>query len=225
MLVLHKIPQILFNHSIGEGYYCTGFSCAEMAKQSKPGQFLMLRIADQTWEGKLSRPFSISNIKDHIIEIVFETVGSNTRNLANAEKGKTLSVIGPLGNGFEIDHKAQVHLLVAGGIGVAPMPYLAVKILQECPHSKVIVLFGVRAKSKLLLTEFFKEYKIELKVSSEEFDSKKEPKGFWISFRLHANDQNPDIGTEHTLKVKGSASHTDTESKPPPEEEPTCLAC
>jgi dihydroorotate dehydrogenase electron transfer subunit len=166
--VLHKTPQILFNHSVGEGYYCTGLSCAEMAKQSKPGQFLMLRIADQASEGKLSRPFSISNVKDHIIEIVFEAVGQNTKNLAAAEKGRMLSVIGPLGNGFQIDREAQAHLLVAGGIGIAPFPYLAGRILQECPHSKVAVLFGVRNLSKLLLTQLFKEYKIELKISSDD---------------------------------------------------------
>lgn len=166
--MFHKSLQILFNHNIGEGYYCTGFSCAEMAKVSKPGQFVMLRIADQTWEGKLSRPFSISNVKDDIIEIVFETVGANTRNLAGAEKGKTLSVIGPLGNGFKIDCSAQVHLLVGGGIGIAPIPYLAIRILQECPHSKVAVLFGVRSETKMLLTDFFKEYKIDLKIASDD---------------------------------------------------------
>jgi dihydroorotate dehydrogenase electron transfer subunit len=166
--VFHKSLQILFNHNIGEGYYCAGFSCAEMAKASKPGQFLMLRIADQTWEGKLNRPFSISNIKDDIIEIVFEAVGRNTQNLSEAEKGRMINVIAPLGNGFEIDREAQAHLLIAGGIGIAPFPYLASRILQECPHSKIAVLFGVRAKFKLLLTEFFKEYKIELKVSSDD---------------------------------------------------------
>lgn len=166
--MFHKSLQLLFNHNIGEGYYRAGFSCAEMAKESRPGQFVMLRISDQTWEGKLSRPFSISNVKDDIIEIVFETVGANTRNLAEAEKGRTLSVIGPLGNGFKIDCSAQAHLLVAGGIGIAPIPYLAIRILQEYPHSKVAVLFGVRGETKLFLTDFFKEYKIDLKISSDD---------------------------------------------------------
>ena len=166
--MLHRSQQILFNHCVGEGYYLIGFSCAKMAECVKPGQFMMLRMNDQAWEGKLSRPFSISNVKDDIIEIVFETVGKSTHNLAAAEKGKELNVIGPLGNGFRIEKDVDIHILVAGGIGIAPFPYLATQILQEYPESKVIALLGVRSMSKLLLTKFFEECDIELKVSSDD---------------------------------------------------------
>ena len=166
--MLHESRQILFNHSVGEGYYTIGFSCEKMAAEAEPGQFLMLRMVDEAWEGKLSRPFSISNVKDDIIEIVFETVGKSTNNLAGADKGRLLDVIGPLGNGFSIEKEADVHVLIAGGIGIAPFPYLSTRILQECPKSKVLVLLGVRSVSRLLMTGFFEEYDIELKISSDD---------------------------------------------------------
>ena len=166
--MLYKSQQILFNHNIGEGYYLIGFSCPELAGRAQPGQFVMLRMADQAWEGKLSRPFGVSNVKDDVVEIVLEVVGRCTRNLAAAEKGRELDVVGPLGNGFNIDKEAEVHFLVAGGIGIATFPYLGIRILQECPKSKIAVLLGVRSASKLFFEKHFREYDLELEVSSDD---------------------------------------------------------
>jgi NAD(P)H-flavin reductase len=57
------------------------------------------------------------------LEFLLEAIGPGTRGLAAVEPGDELHVFGPLGNGYRLD--VEKPLLVGGGIGVAPFPYLS----------------------------------------------------------------------------------------------------
>jgi dihydroorotate dehydrogenase electron transfer subunit len=84
-----------------------------------PGQFFMLEVPGRV----LPRPMSLCAAPAGELGFLMEPIGAGTRALCALEPGAAIHVFGPLGNGFDLTVKRP--LLVAGGIGVAPMPYLA----------------------------------------------------------------------------------------------------
>jgi dihydroorotate dehydrogenase electron transfer subunit len=84
-----------------------------------PGQFFMLEAPGRL----LPRPMSLWLAPPGELAFLFEPIGPGTRALAELEPGDRLWVLGPLGNGFRLDLERP--LLVGGGIGIAPLPYLS----------------------------------------------------------------------------------------------------
>jgi len=84
-----------------------------------PGQFFMLEAPGRL----LPRAFSLCLAPPNELGFLFEPVGRGTRALAALDAGETIHVAGPLGNGFDL--AVEQPLLVGGGIGVAPLPYLS----------------------------------------------------------------------------------------------------
>jgi dihydroorotate dehydrogenase electron transfer subunit len=84
-----------------------------------PGQFFMLEAPGRL----LPRPMSLCLAPPGELAFLFEPIGPGTRALAELEPGDRLWVLGPLGNGFRLD--VERPLLVGGGIGIAPLPYLS----------------------------------------------------------------------------------------------------
>ena len=84
-----------------------------------PGQFFMLEGPGRV----LPRPMSLCLAPPGELGFLFEPIGPGTSALAGLERGDELFVLGPLGRGFRLD--VERPLLVGGGIGVAPLPYLS----------------------------------------------------------------------------------------------------
>jgi len=84
-----------------------------------PGQFFMLEAPGRV----LPRPMSLCQAPPGELAFLIDPIGPGTRALCELKAGRTVLVLGPLGNGFDLDLERP--LLVAGGIGIAPMPYLA----------------------------------------------------------------------------------------------------
>ena len=84
-----------------------------------PGQFFMLEAPGRL----LPRPMSLCLAPRGELWFLLDPVGPGTRALAELDAGTELHVFGPLGNGFRLDVKRP--LLVGGGIGIAPLPYLS----------------------------------------------------------------------------------------------------
>jgi len=92
----------------------------------RPGQFFMLRPPGHV----LPRPMSLCLHTDGELCFLIDPIGPGTRALCAMSAGETLHVLGPLGNGFDLDVPRP--LLVGGGIGIAPLPYAA-QVLGEVP--------------------------------------------------------------------------------------------
>jgi dihydroorotate dehydrogenase electron transfer subunit len=84
-----------------------------------PGQFFMLEAPGRL----LPRPMSLCLAPPHELGFLIDAVGPGTAALYGLEPGEQLNVFGPLGNGFRTD--VERPLLVGGGIGLAPLPYLS----------------------------------------------------------------------------------------------------
>jgi dihydroorotate dehydrogenase electron transfer subunit len=85
----------------------------------RPGQFFMLEAPGRL----LPRPMSLCLAPPGELAFLIDPVGPGTRALCALEPGGRLGVLGPLGNGFRLDVARP--LLVGGGIGIAPLPYLS----------------------------------------------------------------------------------------------------
>jgi dihydroorotate dehydrogenase electron transfer subunit len=85
----------------------------------RPGQFFMLEAPGRI----LPRPMSLCLAPKGELGFLLDPIGPGTRALASLEPGDAIHVLGPLGNGFRLDVPRP--LLVGGGIGIAPLPYLS----------------------------------------------------------------------------------------------------
>jgi len=104
--------------------------------------------SDPSYSTILARPFSIHNIKDEIVSLLYRIQGPGTQRLSRMVPGSRLSIFGPLGHGFKIGSRRQKHLLVAGGMGLAPMPFLHATLkLKGCFST---LLYGCRTQSQVI---------------------------------------------------------------------------
>ena len=99
-----------------------------------PGQFFMLEAPGCV----LPRPMSLCLAPDGELAFLMEAIGPGTRALCELAPGDAIHVLGPLGNGFDLS--VERPLLVGGGIGIAPLPYLS----QTLGHPPALLGFRTR---------------------------------------------------------------------------------
>lgn len=149
----------------------------------KPGQFFNY-LATDSGMPLLRRPISVSGI--HVDEITFtiKVVGKGTHYLSKLKVGDEISLIGPLGNGFDLTATKKRALLIGGGIGVAP-----IKGLGEALKSKDIIVDSIIGfRENPILVEQFLQFSTQLTVVSEKNDSYK--KGYVTQYLEQILDEN-----------------------------------
>jgi len=113
--------------------------------EARPGQFLQVATG-KTHDPLLRRPLSIHDCSDGEVVLLFHLAGRGTALLAEKNPGDTLDALGPLGNGFPVVPHGKA-ILVAGGIGLAPLFFLA-RALKEAGR-EVIFLAGAKNAASL----------------------------------------------------------------------------
>lgn len=130
----------------------------EIAAVAKPGQFVMISTAPGK-DPYLRRPFSIhQTTAGGQIQILFKVTGRGTGLLAHCKEGEKISIFGPLGHGFDI-RKDKVSCLIGGGMGIAPMLFLAKRIsrIKKNITSDIIIIGGKERKEVEPLVNDFKQ--------------------------------------------------------------------
>ena len=164
--------EVLSNQQIRRCYYrlnmqfdATG---SRLFQNIIPGQFLQLDLSTVSLpESKyipdnlkdkaakqvmLRRPFSFSDVVVTPtadgpcvkVEVLYCVLGPATIRMMSLKKGDTLSVLGPLGNGFSVPENIKHALLIAGGMGSPPILHLAGHLKHHCPEVEVISFLGAR---------------------------------------------------------------------------------
>jgi dihydroorotate dehydrogenase electron transfer subunit len=105
----------------------------------------MVRCGEDTL---LPRPFSIHQLDGNKIALLVNVVGKGTEWLSKRQAGNNVDLFGLLGNGFHLDPAAKNILLVAGGIGIAPLRFLADEALKQ--KKGVTLLMGAASAVHLL---------------------------------------------------------------------------
>ncbi|MDY0340510.1 MAG: dihydroorotate dehydrogenase electron transfer subunit [Coriobacteriia bacterium] len=118
----------------------------------EPGQFVHLRIARHA-DFILRRPFSVHRARGERLEILYQVVGRGTRVLEDARSGDVMDVIGPLGHGWRIPEGTSRALVVAGGLGAAPMGMLVERLAER--GVQVALAQGAPSAGRLLARDLF----------------------------------------------------------------------
>jgi len=114
---------IISNTELISGIYLAEVEAPGATDKALPGQFLMVNCGPDL---TLMRPFSIHQvIYPHRLSFLYKKVGKGTAWLSQHQKGEYIDILCPLGNGFSIKPTSKHILLVAGGIGIAPLVFLA----------------------------------------------------------------------------------------------------
>ncbi len=161
--------KIIRNKRVKGDYFHLAVEAPAVARSAAPGQFIMVR-AGEGLRPLLRRPFSIHKIgyrdtvigvrsktEPHTIEILYAVVGPGTEILSAKKPGEYLDMLGPLGNGFDFGTPHTAHrtpILIAGGMGAAPLLFLAEKLTQRT-RSKIRVLIGARTREHILCEKEF----------------------------------------------------------------------
>jgi dihydroorotate dehydrogenase electron transfer subunit len=136
---------VISNTELMPGYQLLCADAPEIAATSQPGQFITVRCGDEL---TLRRPFSIHKItRSSQVYLLFKVIGKGTTWLSLRRKGEKLDILGPLGRGFYISPASKKLLLVAGGIGIAPLTFLAQQALDQ--KKSVTLLLGSHTKDEL----------------------------------------------------------------------------
>lgn len=148
--MLQTSCPVLSLTAVAENVFLLVLDAPEIAPLVRPGQFLNVRI-DETSDPLLRRPFSVYRTEGNRLELLFNVVGRGTHALAEKRKGDRLDVLGPLGVPFTLDDPGfTTAVLVAGGLGVAPMPITTRELLLKGKAVRTFV--GARNKGSLVTT-------------------------------------------------------------------------
>jgi dihydroorotate dehydrogenase electron transfer subunit len=159
----------------------------EIARAASPGQFVMLRVSDAGFDPLLRRPFSIYHTTaDGQVQLMYKVVGKGTRILAGMGPGGHLDLVGPLGQGFTFGEEASC--LIGGGMGAAPLFFLAASLLRL--GNVPLIFLGARNREELgAIVPAFLE--LGVKVATATDDGSAGHHGYVVDLLVTEQDEAP----------------------------------
>ena len=169
-----QTAKVLWNRQVAPDYHFMGLACPQIGYATAyPGQFVMVQIGQQG-APLLRRPFSIAGLlgdpyNPHGIELLYKVVGRGTQLLSQLQPAQPLDLIGPLGHGFKVDLSFQRIYLAAGGIGVAPIRFLAAYIKKRgVDLSRCQLFLGGRGHADLLCNDEFANLGLSIHITTDD---------------------------------------------------------
>jgi ferredoxin--NADP+ reductase len=156
--------QILHKEKLGPDIYMYRFRAPDVARNRKPGQFVIVRIA----ENGERIPITITDVDtdEGSITLIVQAVGKTTLQMAQMKEGDFIPTItGPLGEPTHIEKVGRV-LCVGGGIGIAPLYPVAGGMKDIGNH--VTSILGARSSNLLILTERMRKVSHELIITTDD---------------------------------------------------------
>ena len=150
-----------------DDYFHLAIDAPEIGREARPGQFVMVKVADGTFP-LLRRPLSIHDAGASGIELFFKVAGLGTEILSRKKPGDSLDLIGPLGKGFTFTDgmKGKRAFCVGGGRGIAPIYFLAHELGSR--GVQATVFYGGRRLVDIPLRDKFEKAGIELLSSTDD---------------------------------------------------------
>jgi dihydroorotate dehydrogenase electron transfer subunit len=138
--------RVAAHDELGPGLFRLALEAPEIAAAARPGQFVMLRVRHGA-DPLLARPFSVhgADRRAGLVHILYRVAGRGTKVLSLTRPGKKLLLWGPLGTGFDLS--APELLLVAGGMGIAPLAFAAQELAEQGKQCRV--LYGLPTEGGL----------------------------------------------------------------------------
>lgn len=141
---IFKSP-LIETKEVQENIFIQKIFSPEISHIAAPGQFLNIRV-DTTYP-LLRRPFSVCDAEGDFIFLMFNILGEGTKLMTKKQPGDLIDILGPLGNGFNLEDDYDTAVIVAGGLGAAPFPFLT-RMLPD--DKKLITFIGGRTKQDVI---------------------------------------------------------------------------
>ena len=138
-----KDTTVLSNRMVATDTYLMEFAFPEISQSVQPGQFVNFYFPERPQ--LFPRPFSIAGVDRENLTILYKKVGCLTSIMSQWQPSQKIRVLGPLGNTFNI--KYNNHVLIAGGVGLAPLLFLNQKLDKS--NNTIWNFVGVRSKDEL----------------------------------------------------------------------------
>ena len=151
---------IIDNIQISDDKYLLRVKSKESYKYSKAGQFFMLKSSTF-----LRRPISLHYIDNDVLEFYYQVKGEGTKYLSKLKKDDTINIQGPLGNGFDTSIQNKKVLIVAGGMGIAPIKLLIEKLIN---NNSITLIMGGANESAIKIMQRFNTDNIELYITTDD---------------------------------------------------------
>lgn len=162
-MMIEQRAEIVSNQPITKNTWLMGLKSLEIAGEAKPGQFVMLRVGDGL-DPLLRRPFSICGTRDEVLLILYRVVGKGTALMTRMAVRAEISVLGPLGRGFGLSEEGVLPVLLGGGIGVAPLFFLAQELVGRDPR----LLMGFPTAEEIITTKHLGLTPFSVSVSTDD---------------------------------------------------------
>ena len=171
----HFKSMVVLNEEVSPGYARIRLTAPRVIMRAKPGQFVMIRVSEGI-DPLLRRPFGIYDLGSFMpeypdaplqdyLEVLYKVVGKGTRILSSLHHGDYLDILAPLGTGFTQGNREEEKILVGGGVGLAPLYFLAKQLVKK---SKVKVFIGGRRKEDILSVTEFERLGIDTYVATDD---------------------------------------------------------
>lgn len=187
-----EIAKIIQNKALGGNLYRLVLESQSLQK-AVPGQFVHFLVQSQaeppTWDPLLRRPLSVYDLEEEKASFLYRIVGRGTKQLANRRPGEKIDLLGPLGRGFQITQDPA--LLIGGGVGAAPLLFLAHKLKEK--QQKFVVLLGARTAQELAHAGDFAKYTQDLFLVTEDGS---------VGRRGLVTDFVPEVATQFKVRPK-----------------------
>ncbi|MCR4440141.1 MAG: dihydroorotate dehydrogenase electron transfer subunit [bacterium] len=166
MPALHACP-VTRNEQVSQTVFRLTLHAPDLALAAAPGQFVNIRIQEAPvplWR----RPLSVYSVDRDAgsIRLLFEVRGLGTRILAASRPGTTVDALGPLGSTFSAPPPETLPILVAGGLGIAPLHFWAEELVRA--GRRPLLLFGARTAEALCPLDDLRRLAWDLRLATED---------------------------------------------------------
>ncbi len=143
------------NKRLNDAMFCLRLRKETPLPAIKAGQFVEIQVKEPSGV-LLRRPISIHDVDEtkNEISLLVQIAGKGTKQLSQTKCGESVSLVYPLGNGFEC--KGKRVLLVGGGVGIAPLLLLAKRFAEQGVRPRI--LLGYRGEKQIVSIEEYKQY-------------------------------------------------------------------
>jgi dihydroorotate dehydrogenase electron transfer subunit len=163
--------DVIANRRLSAEFNVLALAAPAIARSAAPGQFVMVK-AGGGHDPLLRRPFSVfellrdSNGQPSGISILSKRIGRSTALLYDAEPGRTIACLGPLGRPFSLVDPPTDAWMIAGGVGLAPFATLAEALAAR--GIRQTLFYGARRAEELFYLDFFRALGVELVLTTED---------------------------------------------------------
>lgn len=159
--------MVVNQEEVAPNHFRLYLNAPEIAAEAKPGQFLHVSCGS-TLDPLLRRPISIHMIQRNkgTVILFYRVAGYGTALLARQKAGSVVNLVGPLGKGFTMPDAKQHIILVAGGIGIAPLLYLSRELTGSYRNAQVF--FGAATAQQLFFLEEIRHSRHQLHIATDD---------------------------------------------------------